>query len=244
MKNHNFSSAHTEQDNSNTQGGVIAVNRALGVLEAFGLGDVRLSLTELTRRTQLHKTTVLRLARTLAQKHYLVQEPSGEWRLGWACAWLGARYQAAFRMQDAVEPILRELAQKTGESVSLYVREGEVRVCLCRVESLQPIRHHVRVGSALPLDLGAPGRVILAFSGQAGQLYSDIRQQGFHISLGERDPEVSSVAAPVLGFAGKAMGAVCISGPKFRLTQAVLQSYAHLIQDGAKQVANALPKAH
>jgi len=48
-------------------GGVIAVTRALQILEAFRIGERHLSLAELSRRAGLHNTTVLRLARTLAQ---------------------------------------------------------------------------------------------------------------------------------------------------------------------------------
>ena len=88
-------------------GGVIAVTRALQLLDAFGLGESRLSLAELSRRCSLHKTTVLRLARTLAQAGYMVQREDGDWRLGPSAGWLGARYQSGFDVQNVLEPALR-----------------------------------------------------------------------------------------------------------------------------------------
>ena len=88
-------------------GGVTAVKRALQLLEAFGMQDQRLSLAELTRRSGMHKTTALRLLRTLGQSGYVVQRDDGEWRLGPAAGWLGARYQAAFDVNNVVEPMLR-----------------------------------------------------------------------------------------------------------------------------------------
>ena len=150
-------------------GGVVAVTRALRLLEAFGMDDAFLTLAELSRRTGMHKTTALRLARTLAAEHYLVQREDGAWRLGRAAGWLGACYQATFDVHDLVEPVLRELTVQTGESASFYVREGHLRTCLARVDGPRTIRHHVRVGLGLPLDRGAPGRVILAFSGEPGE---------------------------------------------------------------------------
>ncbi|WP_413541747.1 helix-turn-helix domain-containing protein, partial [Acinetobacter baumannii] len=60
----------------------MAVTRALQVLEAFALGESSLPLAELSRRCALHKTTVLRLARTLAQSGFMVQREDGDWRLG------------------------------------------------------------------------------------------------------------------------------------------------------------------
>lgn len=146
-------------------GGVTAVTRALQLLDTFGMHDERLTLAELTRRSGMHKTTALRLLRTLALAGYVVQRDDGEWRLGPAAGWLGARYQSSFDANNVVEPMLLALSQATGESAAFYVREGNSRTCLARVEGPQPIRHHARMGAMLPLDLGSPGRVILAFSG-------------------------------------------------------------------------------
>ncbi len=210
------------------------------ILETFGVGDAFLNLAELSRRTGLHKTTVLRLARTLAAAHYLVQKEDGTWRLGRATGWLGACYQATFNGQDLVEPALRELTIKTGESASFYVREGNFRTCLFRVEGPQAIRHHVRIGANLPLNLGAPGRVILAFSGAPGEPYEMIRRRGFHLSLGEREPEVSSVSAPVFEANWRLLGSLCISGPTARLPESRLLELAQAVVNAANQVSYAL----
>jgi DNA-binding IclR family transcriptional regulator len=220
--------------------GVIAVTRALRVLEAFGVNDPQLSLAELSRRTGIHKTTVLRLARTLAADNYLVQKEDGNWRLGRAAGWLGACYQATFNVQEVVEPVLRELTMKTGESASFYVREGQQRTCLLRVEGPQAIRHLVRIGAALPLDSGSPGRVILAFSGEPGELHEMIRRRGFHLSLGEREPEVSSVSAPVFGLHWRLLGSMCISGPTSRLNETRLLELAQTVVDAANKLSYAM----
>lgn len=236
LKCDEISPAGTEEAAS----GVIAVTRALRVLEAFGVNDPQLSLAELSRRTGIHKTTVLRLARTLAADNYLVQKEDGSWRLGRAAGWLGACYQATFNVQDVVEPVLRELTIKTGESASFYVREGRQRTCLVRVEGPQAIRHHVRIGAALPLDSGSPGRVILAFSGEPGDLYETIRRRGFHLSLGEREAEVSSVSAPVFGLHWRLLGSMCISGPTARLGEDRLLELAQTVVDAANKLSYAM----
>jgi DNA-binding IclR family transcriptional regulator len=220
--------------------GVTAVVRALRLLEAFGMEDAQLSLAELSRRTGLHKTTALRIARTLAQDNYLVQREDGNWRLGRAVGWLGACYQATFDVHEVVEPVLRELSAQTGESASFYVREGNQRTCLARVNGPRTIRHDVRVGVGFPLDLGAPGRVILAYGGQAGEPYESIRQSGYAMSLGERDPEVSSVAAPVFGLQWRLLGSICISGPTSRLNKKRLLELAQTIMQAANQLSYAI----
>ncbi|GAB3494368.1 IclR family transcriptional regulator [Curvibacter fontanus] len=220
--------------------GVTAVTRALSLLEAFQVDESTLSLAEMSRRTGMHKTTVLRLARTLALSNYMVQAEDGPWRLGPATGWLGARYQAGFDVNNAVEPVLRELAQLTGESATFYVREGKIRACIARVEGSQAVRHHVRIGERLPLDKGAPGRVILAFSGERGETYEEIRKRGYHLSLGEREPEVASVAAPVFGLNWRLLGSMCISGPVSRLSATKLQKYAKSVIRAANALSYAL----
>lgn len=219
------------------KGGVIAVTRALSLLDAFRVGESTLSLAEMSRRAGIHKTTALRLARTLALSNYMVQAEDGQWRLGPATGWLAARYQAGFDVNNTVEPVLRKLSRLTGESATFYAREGNIRACIARVEGPQAVRHHVRVGERLPLDLGAPGRVILAFSGERGQPYEEIRKRGYHLSLGEREPEVSSVAAPVFGFGWRLLGSMCISGPTSRLTKVKLEKYAKDVIRAANQLS-------
>lgn len=233
----------TEQDDSaakDATGGVIAVTRALQVLEAFALGESSLSLAELSRRCALHKTTVLRLARTLAQSGFMVQREDGDWRLGPAAGWLGARYQAGFDVQNVLEPALRALTHATGESAAFYVREGNVRTCLVRVEGPQALRHHARIGEGLPLDKGSPGRVILAFSGEPGKAYEDIRRKGYHWSIGEREQGVATVSAPVFGMHWRLMGSVCISGPASRLPAEKLEALAQTVIAAATQLSYAL----
>ena len=224
-------------------GGVIAVTRALQVMEAFRIGERQLPLAELSRRAGLHNTTVLRLARTLALSGFMVQSEDGQWRLGPAAGWLGARYQAGFDINNVVEPTLRALSQATQESASFYVREVNERACISRVEGPQSVRHHVRIGMRLPLDLGAPGRVILAFSGENGTVYEGIRRRGYHVSMGEREPEVSSVAAPVFGLNWRLLGSMCISGPTARLTKSRLEAHARTVMDAANRLSYALAGA-
>jgi DNA-binding IclR family transcriptional regulator len=235
MRNTNPDEAAPARD-----GSVIAVTRALSLMEAFEVGEASLSLAELSRRGGMHKTTVLRLARTLARLNYMVQTDDGQWRLGPAAGWLGARYQAGFDVNNVVEPALHDLVKLTGESASFYVREGDIRSCVARVEGPASVRHNIRIGERLPLNRGAPGRVILAFSGAQGEPYETIRARGFHISTGEREAEVSSVAAPVFRTNWSLLGSMCISGPSSRLTKAKLEKHAKDVVRAANQLSYAL----
>jgi DNA-binding IclR family transcriptional regulator len=143
-------------------------------------------------------------------------------------------------VQEVVQPVLRELSAATGESATFYVREGNQRICMARVEGPKSIRHHVRVGASLPLTLGSPGRVLLAFSGEAGEPYESVRRAGYMMSLGERDAEVSSLSAPVYGMNWTLLGAMCISGPISRLTEQVLLGHKDAILAAASRLSRSM----
>ena len=217
--------------------GVIAVARAFAILDAFHAGESALPLGELARRTGLHKTTVLRIARTMAATRYLVQLDNGSWRLGPGAGWLGARYQTVFGQTASIEPVLRDLSRVTGESAAFYVREGNSRICVVRVDGPQTIRHHVRVGEILPVNRGAIGRVLLAFSGESGELYDRIRRSGYHETRGERDPQVASVAFPVFGLNHRLTGCIAVSGPIDRFTRKACVKHVLALRKAASKLS-------
>ena len=220
--------------------GVAAVERAASLLEAFTEHDFTLSLGEFARRTSLDKTTVLRIARSLAKHGLLVRNEDSSWRLGPKLMRLGNIYQSTFRVADIVEPLLSELSHATGESAALYAREGQERVCLFRHDSHQSIRHSARVGDLMPLDRGAPGRVLLAFSGKQGSPYEEIRGQGFYATNGERDPQVASLAVPVFRDGRDLFGTLALTGPPSRFTDEALKKNLEILQAAARKLSAAM----
>lgn len=229
-----------KDENSVESDGVIAVRRAINILNCFSFDQAVLSLAELSKLTGYHKSTVLRLARTLALDNFLIQRQDGNWQLASAAGRLGACYQAHFNVLDVIEPVLRELTQITQESSTFYIRELNRRICVARVTPPRSILYNVRVGSDLPLDSGGPGRVLLAFSGEPGEPYEMIRRQGYAISLGERTPDVSSISVPVYGLNWSLFGSISVSGPTSRLTQEVLLSYKDILLQKAEQLSRSM----
>nr|WP_254437465.1 IclR family transcriptional regulator C-terminal domain-containing protein [Ruegeria arenilitoris] len=64
----------------------------------------------------------------------------------------------------------------------------------------------------MPLDRGASGRVLLAFSDGVGEPHSDVKEKGYAVSRGERDPEVAAVSVPLIAKSGRLVGALSVSG--------------------------------
>lgn len=210
------SSITSVADEQAAPGGAAAVDRALSLLSAFRAGDVSLSVTELAERTRLYKSTVLRLLASLAHGGFLRKTPEGLWALGPEVARLAALYTASFSLADVVLPAMQALVAQTGESVAFHVRQGEQRLCLYRVDSPQLLRDHVRAGDVLPLERGAGGRVLMAFSGAKGKLYEQVRQDGYILAIGDRVPGLVGVSAPVWKGGGQLVGALTLTVPESR----------------------------
>lgn len=227
------------QNQQNGRLGVAAVDRALALPRAFAPGDTALSLAQLAARTGFYKSTILRLASSLEKAGYLVRLDNGKWRLGPAFSRLGALYQASFNLCDHVGPALRDLAARSGESVSFYVRERDVRVCLFRLDSAHPTHIRTRVGDHLPLERGAAGRVLLAFSEGTGDIAERIRRELVYISRGDRDPLGAAVASPVFG-PRVVVGALAISGPAARFDETAMGRLAGLVRAGAANLTRNL----
>jgi DNA-binding IclR family transcriptional regulator len=197
-------------------GGVAAVDRALMLLAAFRAGDRSLALPELAERASLVKSTALRLLASLTHFGLVQRLEDGRYALGPEVARLQSIYTASFSLEGVVMPVLHELVRKTRESGVYHVRQGDARLVLYRVDSPQAIRDHVQVGDLVPLDRGAGGRVITAFSGAKGATYERIRKDGFAALVGDRSPDLAGIAAPVFKAGGELAAAITLTMPAMR----------------------------
>jgi len=216
---------------------VEAVERALTLLDCFTEEAQELTLGELAEKTGFYRSTILRLSHSLERFGYLSRHPDGSYRLGPTLRRLGALYGPTPDLKDFVLPVLRQLRDGTEESVSFYVKDGDTRVCLFRVNSTRSVHHHIAEGARLPLRLGASGRVLLAFAGEPGAHYEETRELGYAVSLGERDPEAAGVAVPVFSSHGILIGSLTISGPLPRFTPEAQRRYVAILKEAAADLA-------
>jgi len=209
-------------------GGAAAVDRALSLLSTFRPGDDALSLAQFAERTQLYKSTVLRLLASLEHARLIRRQDDGRYALGTEIARLHALYAASFSLDGIVPPVLRELVAATGESAAYHVRqpqgEGWARLCLYRVDSPHLVRDHVRAGDLLPADRGTGARVLIAFGPEADwprggrdrALIASIRAQGYCALVGDRTAELAGISAPVFHADGRLAAALTLTMPAHR----------------------------
>lgn len=168
------------------------------------------SLIELQTATGLPRATAHRLASALEDHGLVRRDAAGKFALGLGLVSMGKSASSSLPLMDIARPILDSLRTETGESVQLYVREGQGRRCLVSLESPHGLRWIVPEGSLLPLEAGSAGHVL------AGTL---LDKRGWRQSVGEREAGVASVSAPVLNSQGQVIAAISVSGPIERLSR-------------------------
>jgi len=210
-------------------GGVQLLDRSVAILEACEEGPV--SLAQLMERTGLARATAHRLA-TALEGYGLLRRDEGRWALGPTLARLGAAAASGPPLAVISRPVLEALRDATGESVQLYVRRGDERLCVASLESPHSLRTIVPVGAALPLDRGSAGRVL----GDAGS-------EGWVASVEEREPGVASVSAAIRddreGAGGVVVAAVSVSGPVERTSRQPGELYGELVLHAAEEIERA-----
>ncbi|MBB3261099.1 DNA-binding IclR family transcriptional regulator [Paraburkholderia bannensis] len=221
--------------------GVAVLDRAFAILNAFGPTDDQLTLSELSRRTGLYKSTTLRLLGALEHGGFIRKLNDGQYGVGHQPLRLAALYQRSFQVGPVIEPLLQELSRDLGETASFYVRQGDRRLVLYRVEPTRSVRVSIRVGEEFPIDRGASGKVLLAFTETLDTRWSEVRDALWAASYGERDPETASASVPVFDAMGEVVGALTLSGPKERFgTPTMINAAVAALLDSAKRATVAL----
>jgi DNA-binding IclR family transcriptional regulator len=201
------------------------LDKSVAVLAAVGDGPC--TLAGLVERTGLSRATAHRLATALEDHGLLRRTEDGRFALGLHLVALGRAATEQYPLAEAARPALGELRAGTGESVQLYVIDGESRVCVAALESPHGLRTIVAVGSALPLDRGSAGRVLTGATGTSGWVET----------VEEREPGVASVSAPVHGADGAVVAAVSVSGPIDRMGRSPGKKYGAAVVETAAAVA-------
>jgi DNA-binding IclR family transcriptional regulator len=181
--------------------GVGVLDKAMHLLDVVEYSQP-VSFLDLVEAVGFPKTTVHRLVAALEMHGFLRRDDSG--RLV-----TGSRFATASLSQLAT-PIMARLTRATGESTQLFVRRGQLRLCIVSIESPAELRTAVPVGTMFPIDKGSGGKVLLGSD--------QVLDRGWAQSAGERSPGVASVSAPV--YEGSVVvAALCLSGPIERLAR-------------------------
>lgn len=216
--------------------------RALRIL--INLGESPRSLDELAEELGVHKTTVLRLLRTLEDERFVYHDKGHRFHLGARLFELSSSALEQREVRGIAAPHLARLNQSTGQTVHLGVYEGGEVLYLDKYDSRHPIRMYSRIGLRMPLHCTAIAKVLLAdlpererllvteqieYTRFTANTISDaamlraelerVARQGFGVDDAEHESFITCVAAPVRDASGRVVAAVSISVPDVVLTR-------------------------
>lgn len=231
-----------EQDGKKDRNFVMALARGLEILRAFRPSDGLLSNQEIAARTGIPKPTVSRLTYTLTKLGYLsYSERLERYQLGTGVLALGYSSLASMGIRQVARPLMQEVADETGASVSLGSRDRLSMVYLENCHGQGALTLRLQVGSRVPVATTAMGRAFLAALPDAERSYLldhirrkdeqawprvkqgieqavlDYQEKGYCISAGEWERDVNAVGVPLILDDGSDVVAFNAGGPSFRL---------------------------
>jgi DNA-binding IclR family transcriptional regulator len=231
---------------------VQTIERASSILDILGQSPQGISIRELSTKIKLPKGTTHRLLSSLSYFGYVRQDPkTRNYLLGLKLVELGQLLLGQLDLRKEAEPFLRDLAERTKETVHLVFLDRNEIVYIDKVETEQNssgLKMASRVGLRNPAHSSAVGKVLLAhFPGeelknfikekglakrtentiidptQLKEHLKLVRAQGYAIDDEENEKGIRCVAAPIYNEVGKTVAAISISGPAFRITKKVIQ---------------------
>ncbi len=231
---------------------VQTIERASLILDILGQNQAGISIRDLSERIRLPKGTTHRLLSSLLYFGYVRQDSKTKnYFLGFKLVELGNLLLSQLDLRREAEPFLRGLAERTKETVHLVILDQNEIVYLEKVETDQStsgLRMASRVGSRNPAHCCAVGKVLLAHLpeealelivkekglvkrtettlsdfNQLKEHLKLVRKQGFAVDDEENERGIRCVGAPVFNEIGRAVAAISISGPAFRVTRKTVQ---------------------
>ena len=243
-----------------------AIDRVVAILDCFTQSTPQLGVREIARKIGLPSSTTGRILVSMKEAGLLGQnEDTQLYQLGGRLlSWAGV-YSTTLDVRSIALPAMHKLHHETDETISLYVLEGNERLCVERLESTHNVRIVARVGRHIPLYVGSAGKVFLAFLSEErrdkilnevnyipftpntildrNQLLKEIsliRQQGYAVSHGEWQVEASGIAAPIFDHTKEIIAAITISGPTQRFSAENLPVYRDKLLAAAQKISENL----
>jgi len=209
---------------------------------------------------------VHRLLSSLVEMGYAEQVPETEkYRLTTKLFQVGSAVVNRTGITQAALPVMEMLQAKTGETINLAILDhGEV-IYVQKVDSMEPVREDIRIGTRFPAHCTALGKALLAHQTK-GELaailqnlrlvqrtpntitdarrlldeLASIRQQGYAVDNEELSIGLRCVAASIRNGNGKAVAALSIAGPSTRLSDDRIPPLAQLVKEGASIISGKL----
>lgn len=240
-----------------------SVERAMRLL--VELADGPTTISELGRRLDVHRTTSLRLLRTLEEQRFVRRNEDGSYQLGPRMATLAAAALDGLDIRSSATRHLRGLGASCGQTIHLGALEGNRVVYLDKVESRHAVRMYSHIGALAPLHATGIGKAVLAHLGggerdallgdapylrctpntltERDELDAELERtalRGWALDDFEHEEFIHCVSAPVFDAAGRVAAAISISAPSMILDREALLELTGDLTNTARDISEEL----
>lgn len=246
--------------------GAQSIDRALSILNCFDFHHQTLTASQLSKKLGLTSPTTQRMLRSLVSHRLLeYNDKAGYYQLGFRSFELGCIAQCSIPMIDEAKEIMLKLHHETVQTVRLAIVDGDEFVNISSIDSNDVFGIYSPVGIRRPLVSGSFGKAILStYPQQYLQEYllvhtlpaltsnsitdkslymnelSIVRARGFATDKEEFCNGVCSVAAPIAGTDGLAIGVIAVTFPVIKFTEAKVAEWGQLVRQGGLSLSKNL----
>ncbi|MER7759117.1 IclR family transcriptional regulator [Streptomyces sp. NPDC097619] len=236
-----------------------SVDRALRILPLLARGPA--DLGRVAAELDVHKSTALRLLRTLHEHGLVYRQADQRYRLGARLFTLAGEAVESLDVREIAHPHLLRLNEETGHTVHLAVHQDAEVLYIDKVDSRYPVRMYSRIGRPVAITVAAVAKLLLADLPEAERRalaerleyprYTErstagpeeflrelalVREQGWAADLGGHEETINCVAAPVRGPDGRVVAAMSLSAPGALVGEAELLELLPLVRRTARAV--------
>lgn len=241
------------------------LRNGIRILHSFSVDEPALGVTEISRRVDLHKSTVSRLLHQLEQMELVLRDPeSGRFRLGLGLIGIAGPLLANLDVRRLAYPSMERLTERTGETSALVVWSGHESVSVEQVSSPKQVKHTTPIGTRYTTAASASVQVFLSElqQGHAQDLLErglmrtthhaesdvraylerlvEVRRCGVAVNAGETHVEEVGISAPVRDHRGHLVAALLLSAPSFRVSSELRTQLAETVRETAAEVSTRL----
>jgi len=241
----------------------VAVERALGMLEAVSAEPEGLSNADISRKLQIPKSSASYILRTLERQGYLHRDPqSGKYRVGLKILSLSRGALSGLDVREVALPVMRNLMEKTSLTCHLAILDGPEAVYIEKVEPQGFIRMDTWVGRRMRVHATSVGKSLVAYIPQEQlekivverpmekrtpktittlpRLLKElerVRTLGYSVDDEENNLGARCLGAPVFNQQGMIEAAIGLSGPISQVNPQTMPRIVEALKDAARHVS-------
>jgi DNA-binding IclR family transcriptional regulator len=244
----------------------LSIRRVLDVLDILRRSERPLRSSEIFEQLSIPRSSGYEIIKILEASEYIERRGGGNaFSLGRQLHILGMIYREQVDLLKDGGPIVEALRERTGETVQLCILDNDYLLVLLKEDGLQPVRIISKVGTRVPVNWGASGRLLVsdlpdkqlvdfltrtASPSPIDQRPVDIpalvkeirtfRRRGWAFELNQTNEHAGCIAAPVLDLQGHCIATLSVVVPEQRLQKGQLQPLVSAVREAARQLSSKL----